>query len=181
MDYSELSKESSVVIMLLIHIMNLNQPPLLNHLTPNRSFMFFKTLPTLFLILAIAIYSWSVYLGGQSRFSKTVKSQTYEATSVTISWEDKGVYEKFVVESTHVAAHLADYLAETASLPVTAANYASQGEFIVFRKGKQEILEISCFTDNIIRMNGRYYLLSRDFFNKARVTLEEQNKSEFEQ
>jgi len=143
--------------------------------------MFFKILPTIFLILAMTLYSWSIYLGGQTRLKKTILSQTREATSVKISWNELNDCGKLNVDSSIIAVYLADSLVELVSIPANPFyKYKGRG-YIAFYKGNQKILSINYFTDNIIKINERYYMLSSDFFSKVRAVVEETTTSEVEQ
>jgi hypothetical protein len=141
-----------------------------------------KPIPTVLLLLAIAYYSWSTYLGGQSRFSKTIRNKTYGAVSVSVLiLKSLGEYDEVpgfesAITSRIFTANLGEHFAATASIPASPYKKYQITGYVVFHNGTNTSFEITCFQNNIIEINERYYQVSRNFSNMARVVCEEVQK-----
>jgi len=63
-------------------------------------------------------------------------------------------------------------LADTASIPASPyVKYQHLGQ-IVFNTETNTSIQIDCFANNIIKMGGRYYMVSQDLLIMAKVMCE---------
>ena len=139
--------------------------------------MFIRLIPTILLFLSIACYTRMAHLGGQSRFSETIRSKTRESVSASVKWHEEGISSESVMESAALVATLGELLADTASVPKASARYMYVGT-ITFHNGTNAPFRIDCFNHNTIRMDGRYYKVSRDFFAMVRNACETARNTE---